>query len=197
MGAGKPVVARGGRWGGVAILCGETGMVVTAFGARLRWATRAQVPPVHGHLDQLGGPAQRAAAVSGISPGMSYTKKNLNEVDDSAVQFGFSEIGEARFAMKALEAEQTGLAFHKLRPGKRQAFSHRHEDAEEVVVVLRGSGRAKLDDEVVELVALDALRIAPTVERQFEAGDEGLEYLVFGPHHEKDGELNHSGDFWD
>jgi mannose-6-phosphate isomerase-like protein (cupin superfamily) len=127
---------------------------------------------------------------------MSYTKKNLNEVEDSAPKFGFGEIGEARFAMGELGAEQTGLAFHKLKPGIRQAFSHTHEEAEEVYVVLAGSGRIKLDEEIVEIGPLDAIRIAPTVERQLEAGEEGIEYLAFGPHYKGDGELNHSGDFW-
>ncbi len=127
---------------------------------------------------------------------MSYTKKNLREVEDSAPKFGFGEIGEARFAMGALEAQDTGVAFHKLRAGNRQAFSHKHDEAEEVVVVLKGSGRLKLDDEILDVAPLDAIRIAPQVERQFEAGDEDLEYIVFGPHCKGDGELNHSGDFW-
>lgn len=127
---------------------------------------------------------------------MSYTKLNLDEVEDSAPKFGFGEIGEARFPMQALGAEQTGLAFHRLKPGKRQAFSHRHEQAEEVFVVLSGSGRLKLDDEIVKVGPLDAVRIAPEVMRSFEAGDDGLEYLAFGPHHKGDGELNHDPGFW-
>ena len=54
----------------------------------------------------------------------------------------------------------------------------------------------KLDDEVHELRALDAVRVAPHVTRQFEAGPEGISYLVFGPHHDGDGELIHEG-FWE
>jgi mannose-6-phosphate isomerase-like protein (cupin superfamily) len=128
---------------------------------------------------------------------MSYSKKNLNEVKDSAPEFGFAEIGEARFAMGELGAERTGLAYHKLKPNMRQRFSHTHEEAEEVYVVLAGSGRIKLDDELVEIGALDAIRIAPQVERAMEAGPEGLEYLAFGPHHKGDGALNHDPGFWD
>ncbi len=128
---------------------------------------------------------------------MSYTKKNLNEVKDSAPEYGFDDIGEARFAMGELEAQDTGVAFHRLKPNKRQRFSHTHEEAEEVYLVLSGSGRLKLDDEVVEVAALDAIRIAPQVQRAMEAGDEGLEYVAFGPHHKGDGELNHDPSFWD
>jgi mannose-6-phosphate isomerase-like protein (cupin superfamily) len=119
----------------------------------------------------------------------SYTLKNLADVHDSAPKSGYGELQEARFAGGDLEAEQTGLSYHRLKPGKRQGFAHRHDHAEEVYVVLRGSGRAKLDDEVVDLAPLDAVRVAPGVTRQFEAGQEGLELLAVGPHHEGDGEL--------
>lgn len=127
---------------------------------------------------------------------MTYTIKNLADVDDMAVKHGFSEIGEAHFARGALDAQDTGIAYHVLRPNKRQGFAHRHDDAEEINVVISGGGRVKLDDEIHEIRALDAVRISPKVTRQFEAGPEGLAYVVIGPHHEQDGELIHEG-FWD
>ena len=79
---------------------------------------------------------------------MSYTMKNLTETADSAVKFGFSEMGEAHFAREELDAERTGISYQVLKPGKRQAFGHRHDKAEEVYVVLSGSGRVRLDDEI-------------------------------------------------
>jgi mannose-6-phosphate isomerase-like protein (cupin superfamily) len=118
-----------------------------------------------------------------------YTLKSLTDVDDSAPGHGMGELQEARFATKDLQAQDTGVAHHRLKPGKRQPFAHRHDKAEEVNVVLSGSGRAKLDDEIVDLAALDALRVSPGVTRCFEAGPDGLEFIVFGPHHEKDGEV--------
>ena len=127
---------------------------------------------------------------------MSYTLKNLEDVEDSAPKFGFGEIGEAHFAHAELDAEQTGFAFHRLKPGMRQRFAHTHDDAEEVYVVIGGSGRVKLDDDVVEVRRLDALRIAPAVKRAVEAGDEGLEFLAFGPRHEGDGDLDFDAAFW-
>jgi uncharacterized cupin superfamily protein len=120
---------------------------------------------------------------------MSYTIKNLADVEDMAVKHGFSEFGEAHFARGALEAEQTGIAYHVLRPNVRQAFGHRHDEAEEINVVIAGGGRVKLDDEVHEIRALDAIRVAPQVTRQFEAGPEGMSYVVIGPHRERDGEI--------
>jgi hypothetical protein len=44
----------------------------------------------------------------------------------------------------------------------------------------------KLDDEIVELKALDVLRVSPGVMRSFEAGDDGLEMMAFGTHHGDD-----------
>jgi mannose-6-phosphate isomerase-like protein (cupin superfamily) len=123
-----------------------------------------------------------------------WTKKNLAEIPDVAEGAGLSEYGEARFARTHLDAADTGLAYHVLKPGKRQGFGHRHDAAEELHVILSGSGRVKLDDDIVELEPLDALRLAPEVNRRFEAGPEGLTFLVFGPHHEKDGAID--PDFW-
>lgn len=115
-----------------------------------------------------------------------FTHRNLSEVEDSAPKFGFGEMQEARFATGELEAEDTGLAYHHVKPGKRQAFAHNHEEAEEVYVVLSGSGRMKLDDEIIELAELDAVRVSPGVIRAFEAGEDGLRVLAFGPRHTED-----------
>ena len=119
----------------------------------------------------------------------AYTHKNLSEVEDSAVGFGISDMQEARFAHGALDCEQVGFALERVKPGKRQGFAHKHDEAEEVYVVLSGSGRVKLDDDVVELKRLDALRVAPQVMRQFEAGPDGLELLAFGQRHQGDGAI--------
>jgi len=118
-----------------------------------------------------------------------YTLKKLTDVEDSAPGFGLGEIQEARFAHDDLEAQDTGVSHHRLKADKRQGFAHKHEKAEEVYVVLSGSGRVKLEDEILELEALDAIRVSPGVTRQFEAGPDGIELLAFGPHHKGDGEM--------
>jgi len=124
-----------------------------------------------------------------------YTIVNLREVEDVAPKFGFDSVQEARFPWRDLGAERTGLAFHRVKPGQRGA-AHRHDEAEEVYVVLSGSGRVKLDDDVRDLRPLDAIRVAPRVARAFEAGDEGLELLAFGARHAGDGEFL-KDDFWE
>jgi quercetin dioxygenase-like cupin family protein len=125
---------------------------------------------------------------------MSYTIRNLDETKDSAKEFGLSEVGEAHFPREELGAESTGFAYHVLKPGKRQAFGHRHENAEEVYVVLDGAGRIRLDENVREISKHDAIRVSPPVVRAFEAGPDGMTVLAFGARHESDGELLH--DFW-
>jgi len=119
----------------------------------------------------------------------TYTHKKLTEVEDSAPKFGFEEVQEARFATADLGAEDTGIAHIRVKPGKRQGFAHKHDDAEEIYVVVAGSGRVKLDDDIVELTVLDAIRVSPGVTRQFEAGPDGIEVVVVGARHDNDGEI--------
>jgi mannose-6-phosphate isomerase-like protein (cupin superfamily) len=119
----------------------------------------------------------------------AYTQKKLTDVKDSAPEFGLEEAQEARFAKYDLNAEDTGVSHYRLKPGQRQPFGHRHEKAEEVYVVLGGAGRLKLDDEIIEVETLDAVRIAPSVTRAFEAGPGGIEVLAFGPRVDGDGEV--------
>jgi mannose-6-phosphate isomerase-like protein (cupin superfamily) len=118
-----------------------------------------------------------------------FTIKQLSEVADSAPKFGYEDNQEAHFASGDLEAEQTGVSFHRVKPGKRQGFAHKHDQAEEVYVVIGGSGRMKLDEAIVDLQRLDAIRVSPGVVRQFEAGPDGLEIIACGAQHKGDGEL--------
>src|ERR1017187_8298894 len=98
-----------------------------------------------------------------------HTRINLTEVEDAAPANGVGGRWEARVAREDLDAEQTGLTHFRLRPGKRSPFMHRHQRAEEVYVVLRGTGQIKLDDEILDVRALDAVRVAPEVARAFDA----------------------------
>jgi mannose-6-phosphate isomerase-like protein (cupin superfamily) len=118
-----------------------------------------------------------------------FTHKKLTDVKDSAPEFGMEEVQEARFAKKDLDAEKTGVSHYRLKPGRRTPFGHKHEQAEEVYVVIAGSGRMKLDDEIIEVERLDAIRVSPEVVRAFEADDEGIEVIAVGPRHDGDGEV--------
>lgn len=120
---------------------------------------------------------------------MGYAKTNLRQIEDSAAKHGVGESQEARFPRTELGAEQTGMNYLIVKPGRREAFAHKHHQAEEIYVVLGGAGRVKLDDEIVELGPLDAVRVEPGTTRNFEAGPEGLQVLIFGPRFEGDGEV--------
>jgi len=110
-----------------------------------------------------------------------YTVVNLKtDVEDLAPKFGYAPNMEARFANEPLGLGKTGLSYQRLAPNFRMPFGHRHEEQEEIYVVLSGSMRAKLDEDIVELKAHDAVRVAPGTIRQFEGGPEGVELLAFG-----------------
>ena len=112
---------------------------------------------------------------------MPYTRTNIKaDLEDIGPAFDGPPDLEFRAATRALRLEQAALSYQRVPPGCRFPYGHTHETQEEVYVVLRGSGRMKVDDEIVELEALDALRVPPGSWRGYEAGPEGLEILVIG-----------------
>ena len=110
-----------------------------------------------------------------------YTKLNLREdVENSAEKFGMGDVLAAHFVRDDLDATQFGLSLQRLKPNQRMPFGHSHQQQEEVYVIIGGSGRLKLGDDIVEVGQYDAIRIAPEVTRGVEAGPEGLELIAFG-----------------
>jgi quercetin dioxygenase-like cupin family protein len=110
----------------------------------------------------------------------AYTRVNLkSDVKDMAPQFGMDGI-ESHFARTNLELENSGVSYFRLDPGYRAPFGHTHSEQEEVYVVLSGSARVAVADELVELGELDAIRIAPETMHGMEAGPDGAEILAFG-----------------
>ena len=117
-----------------------------------------------------------------------YTKVAIDELPDMAAARGMDGI-QARALREPSDAEQTGGMLHRLAPGVRQPFGHVHDEAEELYLVLEGSGRANLGNEIVELRERDLIRIAPKTPRCFEAGDDGIELFAYGPHKQGDGRI--------
>jgi mannose-6-phosphate isomerase-like protein (cupin superfamily) len=110
-----------------------------------------------------------------------YTLLNLrSDVEDMAPKFNMGDGIEAHFARTPLSLEKSGLSYFKLGPDYRLGFGHTHSEQEEIYLVLSGGARLKLDDEEVELGALDAVRIPPGVMRSMGAGAEGAELVAFG-----------------
>jgi mannose-6-phosphate isomerase-like protein (cupin superfamily) len=118
-----------------------------------------------------------------------YTKRNLiGDVEDSAPKFGMGEVLEAHFARDDLEATKLGISLQQMKPGARMPFGHNHDEQEEVYVIVRGSGRLKLDDYVIDVREWDAVRVDPAVMRAFEAGPDGLDLLAVGAPNVRDTE---------
>jgi uncharacterized cupin superfamily protein len=110
-----------------------------------------------------------------------WKRVNLKaDVEDSATKFGYAPDMEARFAAEPLGLEKSAMSYQRVAPGFRIPFGHSHREQEELYVFISGGGRLRLDDEIVEVAALDAVRIPPEVMRGFEAGPEGAELLAFG-----------------
>ena len=110
-----------------------------------------------------------------------YTKRNLrSEVENQAPKFGMPSELQTRFARSSLDGETLGLSLMTLAPGFRMPFGHKHVGQEEVYVVVRGSGRIKVEDEVVDLAEWDAIRIDKDTMRNVEAGPDGIEFVAFG-----------------
>jgi mannose-6-phosphate isomerase-like protein (cupin superfamily) len=105
-----------------------------------------------------------------------FAIKNLLDIDDL---FDGPEI-EARFSRKYLDSDHLGVSLFRYAPNVRATDGHHHKVQEEAYVVIGGSGRIRLDDEVVELRHMDVVRVAPQVVRGFEAGPEGLEVIAIG-----------------
>ncbi len=112
---------------------------------------------------------------------MPYTLSNIrDDLEDIGPGFGGAAELEFRAATKALELQESALSYQRIPPGYRFPYGHTHAKQEEVYVVVHGSGRMKVDDEIVELREWDAVRVAPGTWRGYEAGPEGLEILVIG-----------------
>ena len=112
--------------------------------------------------------------------GMSHTVVNLMQIKDLAPDHGLAPGLESRFARVPLELTNSGLSHFRIGPDFRVPFGHVHTEQEEVYVVVEGSARVKLDDEVLELGTWDAVRIPPGTWRGMEGGPEGAQLLAFG-----------------
>jgi len=109
-----------------------------------------------------------------------YTIVNLKEVEDQAPNFGLSPDLEARFGRVALDAELIGLTYQRLAPNFQVPWGHTHKTQEEMFVVISGSMRVKVEDEIKELGPWDVIRVSKETARGFEAGPEGVEFIAIG-----------------
>ena len=116
----------------------------------------------------------------------SFASVNLLEVEDSV---GERAAGvEGRFGRKHLESRDLGISLFRYAANLRSPMAHSHREQEEAYVVVAGSGRILLDDEVQDLRLWDVVRVAPEVVRAFEAGPDGLDVIAVGGPKPADGD---------
>ena len=126
-----------------------------------------------------------------------YTHINLKEdVDDQAPNFGLSPNLEARMARVPLGLENSGVSYFRLAPGFRIPFGHKQKHQEEVYVLVSGSARIKIEDEVRDLKQWDAVRLHHDTMRGFEAGDDGAEMIAIGAPSTGPGDAEVIADWW-
>ena len=112
---------------------------------------------------------------------MPFTRINImRDLEDIGAAFDGPPGIAFRAATKPLGLEHSALSHQVVPPGCRFPYGHTHATQEEVYVVVRGSGRMKIGDEIVDLVERDAVRVPPGTWRGYEAGPDGLELLVLG-----------------
>ena len=121
-----------------------------------------------------------------------WTKTNFADVTD----YSPDSTMEWRMARNAVRSRQVGVSRFTYAPGARMPYGHRHREQEEVYVVVGGSGRAKLDDEIVDVAEWDVIRVAPDVMRAFEAGPDGLDLLCIGGRRPEGGDSERDDAFW-
>jgi uncharacterized cupin superfamily protein len=110
-----------------------------------------------------------------------YTKLNLKrDVEDMAPKFQLSPGLESHFARKPLGLQNSGVTLYKVAPDFRTPFGHRHSEQEEIYIIVGGSARLKLDDDIIDLEQWDAVRIPADTMRGLEGGPEGAEVIAFG-----------------
>lgn len=124
-----------------------------------------------------------------------YTHLNLKEVEDQAPKFGLSGL-EFRSARVPLELENSGVSYLRLDPNFRVPFGHHHNTQEEIYVLVGGSARLKLDDEIIDLQPFDAVRIPKETMRNLEGGPDGAEVIAFGAPKTAPGDGPMTADWW-
>jgi mannose-6-phosphate isomerase-like protein (cupin superfamily) len=124
-----------------------------------------------------------------------FTRVNLKDVEDQAPKFGMNEL-EFRVAREPLELSNSAVSDMRIAPNYRLPFGHTHNSQEELYVLVDGSARLKLDDEIVELKRFDAVRIPKDTMRNLEGGPDGAEVILFGAPKTGPGDAQMSPDWW-
>ena len=126
-----------------------------------------------------------------------YTVLKVGDVEDQGPNFGLQGKMEARFLRVDLGCEECGVTYLRLAPGFRIPFGHTHKVQEEVYVLVSGSARIKLEDDIHELEPWSAVRMSKDVTRGLEAGPDGAEFILVGAPHTGPGDAVVEQGWWE
>ena len=127
----------------------------------------------------------------------AYNKLNMkDDVEDQAPNFGLAPDLEARMARVPLELEAFGVSYQRVAPNFRIPFAHKHKQQEEVYVLVSGSARVKIEDEIRDMKQWDAVRVHRDTVRGFEAGDDGAEFIAIGAPNTGPGDAEVIQEWW-
>lgn len=126
-----------------------------------------------------------------------YTVVRAGDCEDAYA--GSDVPGEFRRLTEALGAEQLAATLIRVPPHSdfEQGTGHFHEEVEELYLVTRGTLTMRFDDEVVEVGAGSAVRVAPGTTRSHRnEGSEPVEIWALSRQIER-GDATKVEDFWE
>ena len=93
-----------------------------------------------------------------------YTVRRLDEVTNI---FEGNYPGEMRMITYQIDAEQVAITYRRMpqHTGGKGSYGHHHKEQEEIYYVMSGQLQFKLGDDVLDLPAGTAVRVAPEVAR--------------------------------
>ena len=126
-----------------------------------------------------------------------YSIVNADEVEDAYADEDVP--GEFRALTDALGSEQVAVTLIRVPPHSdfEQGTGHKHEEQEEIYILTRGTLTMRFGDEVLEVSAPAAVRVAPrTVRSHRNLGDEPVELWAVSRKLE-DSDSEKVEDFWE
>jgi mannose-6-phosphate isomerase-like protein (cupin superfamily) len=126
----------------------------------------------------------------------NWTIKSLDEMDDVLGEYP----GEMYMTTSAVGAEQVALTYRRMpaETGGKGSYGHAHKTHEELYLVLSGTLQFKLDDEILDVPARTAVRVAPEVVRSvWNEGPHDAELVIASVKiDDPDGDTELTPEFW-
>ena len=125
-----------------------------------------------------------------------YTVVKVSDVPDQGANLGIAPDVEIRFLRNDLGCEDCGVSYARIAPNGKRENGHRHKRQEEVYLLVSGSARIKVGDDIVDLEPWTAVRVPADTPRALAAGPEGAEFVLVGAPNTGPGDAIEEPGFW-